>query len=275
MSNGAIYTESWWGDTNAASGWGSIYPFNAEGSTVSTDSNEYTADTNVLTTDNNDGFGAAALSSFSCTAANFAVANGTTGATISLGTDATVSLGTLNSVNPTTYQQGTSTYTANITIPAGYSNSGLTLTDCVDDATGSGNSPGTLISTRWASLSSFGGTNITFVYNGTTYFTGLTDTLSDITNLNGNSGSTGSVYVQFDTSTPDVGSYVADGFGTFINSSNTHGSNFGPFAAYATPKYFCVRENVPGSFGNPFAAFPIYKVEQANGFIKITQKITS
>ena len=73
-----------------------------------------------------------ALPTFDCTDANFQVANGTTGDPVS----ATVSEGTLVSVSPATYQEGSATYTATITIPAGYQNAGSNLTTCTDTATG-------------------------------------------------------------------------------------------------------------------------------------------
>ena len=45
MNFGEIYPVSWWGDTNAANGWGIIYPFNADGSLFSVDTNLETSDT--------------------------------------------------------------------------------------------------------------------------------------------------------------------------------------------------------------------------------------
>lgn len=271
MSYGKSYSLSWWGDVNAANGWGSIYPFDADGSLVSLDSNQYTTDTTLLTTDNSDGFAAASGATFDCSTANFAVANGTTGATVS----GTVSAGTLNSVSPTTYQSGSSTYTANITIPGGYSNSGI-ISTCTDTAigAGTGSSPGSIVSTQYSLLISYGGVNISFVYNGLTYIKGLTDTLSDITNLNGGSSSYGTNTIRFDTASPDVGSYMTDGFGTFINSNNTH-LGFAPYAAFATPKFMTVKLNIINPFPPALNVYPIYKIEQANGFIQITQKITS
>ena len=80
---------------------------------------------------------ATGLNEFTCSDAGFAVADGTTGDTIGIGTDATVVAGTLNSVSPSTYQSGSNPYTANITVPSGYSNSGSALTTCTDNATGS------------------------------------------------------------------------------------------------------------------------------------------
>lgn len=75
-------------------------------------------------------------SEFTCTEAGFTMADGTTGDTIVLGTDATVSEGTLTAVSPPTYQDGVDQeYTATITVPSGYSNSGQTLTTCTATAT--------------------------------------------------------------------------------------------------------------------------------------------
>ena len=77
--------------------------------------------------------GTPALTEFTCTDANFQVADGTTGQDVV----ATVDTGTLNSVSPAQYVDGSATYTANITVPAtGYSNAGATLTTCTDTATG-------------------------------------------------------------------------------------------------------------------------------------------
>lgn len=71
---------------------------------------------------------------FTCTDANFQVADGTTGNNV-LAT-ATVSEGILVSVSPSTYQQGSATYTATITIPVGYQDAGSQLTTCTNTATG-------------------------------------------------------------------------------------------------------------------------------------------
>lgn len=73
---------------------------------------------------------------FTCSEANFTVSDGTVGSTILIGTKAT-SNGILNSVSPSTYQSGSATYTANITVPSGYTNSGAVLTTCTDTAIGS------------------------------------------------------------------------------------------------------------------------------------------
>ena len=87
---------------------------------------------NQLTTCTDTATGTATLPIFECTDANFQVANGTTGDTVT----ATVSEGALESVSPSTYQEGSATYTATITIPAGYQDAGSQLTTCTDTATG-------------------------------------------------------------------------------------------------------------------------------------------
>lgn len=51
MSFGAIYAVSWFGDANAESGWGAIYPFDADGSLLTADSTVIKADSTVVTAD--------------------------------------------------------------------------------------------------------------------------------------------------------------------------------------------------------------------------------
>ena len=74
-----------------------------------------------------------ALATFTCSDANFSIANGNVGDSSSAGS--TVSAGTITAVSPTTYASGTNTYTATITVPSGYSNSGQSIT-CTDTAFG-------------------------------------------------------------------------------------------------------------------------------------------
>ena len=98
--------------------------------------------------------------------------------------------GTLNSILPSTYQSGSSTYTANITIPAGYSNSGQTITTCTDTATGSAVSEPTATSTYWWSpnQANFVGVGIvafTYTFDGITYYQGIVDTSTELSNYDG------------------------------------------------------------------------------------------
>ena len=271
---GSSYLSSWWGDVNAPNGWGSIYPFNAEGSTVKASSTLFSSDSTQLTSDNGVASGSVA---FTCSDTVFSVSTGVVGQTV----NGSVSVGVLQSVSPTTYQSGSNTYTGTISTPSGYTNTGSNIS-CTTTATGNSglpSSPGTLNTTKWQIMSSFDSTAINYVYNSVTYQGGFTDTLSVLRNLDGVTFSSGigSNFVQFDAVSPIVGTYVADGFDNFLSSSSM--GNFGQYAAFSTPKYMRVAANVPlgsaGGFSNPFDAFPIYKVEQANGYLQITEIITS
>ncbi len=48
---GIVYESSWFGEVNAANGWGIIYPFDADGSTFRADTTLVLADTNQYTSD--------------------------------------------------------------------------------------------------------------------------------------------------------------------------------------------------------------------------------
>tara|TARA_B100000287_G_scaffold202906_1_gene191571 strand:+ start:815 stop:982 length:168 start_codon:yes stop_codon:yes gene_type:complete len=51
MSFGEIYSESWFGQANDAGGWGSIYPFDADGSLLLVDTTSITSDSTAITAD--------------------------------------------------------------------------------------------------------------------------------------------------------------------------------------------------------------------------------
>ena len=51
MSFGEIYSVSWFGSVNEANGWGDIYPFDADGSTLTVDTTLFTSDSSTLTVD--------------------------------------------------------------------------------------------------------------------------------------------------------------------------------------------------------------------------------
>ena len=68
---------------------------------------------------------------FVCGDAGLSVNDGNVGATVT----GTVTAGTIVSFSPSTYVSGSNNYTATITVPSGYSNTGSTI-DCVDTATG-------------------------------------------------------------------------------------------------------------------------------------------
>lgn len=48
---GQIYESSWFGNTNEANGWGSDYPFDADGSYLRADTTLQTSDNSILTAD--------------------------------------------------------------------------------------------------------------------------------------------------------------------------------------------------------------------------------
>jgi hypothetical protein len=108
-------------------------------STYSTGSATYTATITVPSGYSNSGSTidctdtATGLVAFTCTDANFVIANGN--ANDSTSGQGTVSLGTITNISPSVYGQGTNTYTATITVPSGYSNSGQSI-NCTDDAFG-------------------------------------------------------------------------------------------------------------------------------------------
>jgi hypothetical protein len=51
MSWGSIYPLSWFGNTNEANGWGIIYPFDADGSLLTSDTTLILADTTIIKAD--------------------------------------------------------------------------------------------------------------------------------------------------------------------------------------------------------------------------------
>jgi len=120
--------------------------------------------------------------------------------------------------------------------------------------------------------------SINLSYGGTNY-PGFTYTLSDLTEPNGlEPSNAGSREMKIDTSSLAVGTFIADEDGTFINSDDTHlisTYEFPPYAAFSSPVYMKIVANSISLIGNPYAAYPIYKLEQANGYVKITEIITS
>jgi hypothetical protein len=278
---GKLYSESWWGSVNEANSWGIIYPESAEGSNVYADTTSFTSDTTSLTADNGV---AGSLATFACSDAGFIIQDGTTGDSISLVNDASVIKGTLNSILPSTYQSGSSTYTANITIPAGYSNSGQTITTCTDTATGSAVSEPTATSTYWwspnqADFVGVGVVTFTYTFDGITYSQGIVDTSTELSNYDGDSivgtGSS-SRTLKIDTASPQVGSYIFEGNGTIVKDGKINPGNIGFWENFATPKFISIKSSSSGAFGgNTFSPFPIYKLGQVGEYVKITEIITS
>lgn len=107
---------------------------------------------------------------FDCNTANFQVANGTVGDTVT----GTVDAGTIASISPSTYQSGATVYTATINIPgSGYTNSGTV--SCTDTFTATGTSCAfSLGVTTYSS----GGTTLSGTFTGTDIGTNPTINLS-------------------------------------------------------------------------------------------------
>ena len=51
MSFGSIYSVSWFGNVNETNGWGIIYPFDADGSFLTVDTNKERVDDTFITAD--------------------------------------------------------------------------------------------------------------------------------------------------------------------------------------------------------------------------------
>jgi len=276
---GKSYSESWWGSVNEINSWGIIYPATAEGSIIYADTTLFTADMTSYTADI--GVDSVDLTPPTITLIGLSTINLTVGdsytdagatATDDVDGDLTSSITTSGTVDTAT--AGTYTITYSVSDSSGNSAS---ATRSVIVSAASGETPGTISSVDFAILTSLSGlASFSFDYGGTTYTRGMVDDQADITDYDGTSVSGwGTNPIEFDTDTIQVGSFVADGFGTFINSDDTHVSSFGPYAAYSTPKYFRGDFDTAAVFGNPLEAYPIYKVEQSNGYLKVTQIITS
>ena len=205
---------------------------------------------------------AASLPLFTCTEADFGVADGTTGDTIVLNTDATVTEGTLVSINPTTYQSGTTSYTATITPPAsGYSNSGGSNISCT--ATATGTAAGTtytcsdagytqadgVAGNSTSSLASFTDSNITtYTISPSTYTSGSATYTATITVPAGYTN-TGSTINCTATAFGESGSISPDPITSFTQS--TSGSTTIQVTSNVTWSL-----NFPGAYGSYFSVSP-------------------
>ena len=296
---GSSYTVSWWGDVNSPNGWGSVYPFDAEGSCPTVDTTLFTADSDFFTADN------ACADSVDVTppvdvttpvitligssTINLTVGDSYTelGATATDDVDGnlTSSITTSGSVDTST----ASTYTITYSVSDSSGNSTSANRSIVVSAAASGDTPGTVTNVNWHYMNwletrfptdSFG---MSLTYNGNTYL-GFTYTLSDFTDPDGlNPNAAGSRAMRIDTASIGVGTFIADDDGVLLDSADNHTVydsdtgyyRFPPFAAFATPIYMKIVANSISLVNNPFSPYPIYKLEQDGDYIKITEIITS
>ena len=184
-----------------------------------------------------------ALPTFTPGNAGLSVSNGVTGAAVSY----TIAAGTKVSISPTTYQSGTNTYTAVVTVPAGYSNSGGTVSP-TDTATG-------------------GAQQYTATFVGTDKITGTNHTTSNLIQAS-QSGPEGGSYIfsdlsatanpnfQFDTGPTTSGDPVSGTFGTSNVTVNreitgtTGAEKFDGSITYLTASQVSADEMTPTSYTN-------------------------
>ena len=171
------------------------------------------------------------------------VSNGVTGDAVSY----TISAGTKVSISPATYQSGSNTYTAVVTVPSGYSNSGGTVSP-TDTATG-------------------GAKQYTATFVGTDSIDGTNHETSNLTQ-DSQSGPEGGSYAfsdlsatanpnfQFDTGPTTSGDDVSGTFGTsdvVVNreiTGTTGAEKFGGSITYLTAAQVSADNMTPESYSN-------------------------
>jgi hypothetical protein len=153
-----------------------------------------------------------------------------------------------------------------------------------DSVVVSNDTPGTVTNTTWNYMvyvtERF--TDIRFYanlnYGGNTY-PGFTYNLSDFTVANGIDPSAAATRsMRIDTNSIDVGTFIADANGVLVDSADNHSVSiffFPPYAAFSTPVYMKIALTANDFLSNPYTSYPIYKLEQVNGYVQVTQKIIS
>jgi hypothetical protein len=291
---GKSYAESWWGSVNEVNSWGIIYPATAEGSIISADTTLFTADMTGFTADIGNGSVVISpdttppvITIIGSSTINLTVGDSYTDAgataTDDIDGDLTSSISTSGTVDTSTASTYTITYS--VSDSSGNSSS-ATRSVIVSDA--SNQTPGTVTSDTWHFLNYLTerSTDVRFyatlTYGGNSY-NGFTYTLSDFTDPTGIDAVGAATWnLKIDTNSVDVGTFIADHNGVLLDSADNHeilDSNnvyrFPPFAAFATPVYMKIASSPVQFLGNPYNPYPIYKLEQVNGYIQITEKIIS
>lgn len=197
--------------------------------------------------------------------------------------DLTSSISTSGTVDTST----ASTYTITYSVSDSSGNSASeTRSVIVSEALNQ--TPGTVTSDTWHFLNYLTerSTDVRFyatlTYGGNSY-NGFTYTLSDFTVPTGIDAVGAATWnLKIDTNSVDVGTFIADHNGVLLDSADNHEildsynvRRFPPFAAFATPVYMKIASSPVQFLGNPYNPYPIYKLEQVNGYIQITQIITS
>jgi hypothetical protein len=209
---------------------------------------------------------------FTCSDLNFAISDGTTGATINLNSDITVDEGTVTAVTPSTYQSGSSTYYPTVTIPATYAGAGTSVTfdgtsgnpDCGDTATGTSSTPtytcsdagytqaDGLAGNSTSSLASFTDSNITtYTISPSTYTSGSATYTATITVPAGytNSGQSLTLTACPATAFGESGSISPDPITSFTQSTSSS-------TTIQVTSNVTWSLNFPGGGGTYFSASP-------------------
>lgn len=103
---------------------------------------------------------------------------------------------------------------------------------------------------------------------------GWTATPSKITDLQGTGpySSLGNRGFKLDTPSLQVGAFITDTFGTFINSNNTHSTTYNKsYSDFSTPMYAAVKTSLRNE--TIVDETLLVKVEQYNGYVRITELI--
>jgi len=143
--------------------------------------------------------------------------------------------------------------------------------------------PGTATDTTWWTAYSVETTQsgvlyFQFTYNSVTYGRGVVGTQAEYTDYAGETvvgGSEVSRTLRIDTETPDVGTFIFDVYGEAVNENDsyTYAMLFGPYAYYSQPRYIFIGTINSYVSGGVFNPYPLFKLEQVNGYLQITEKI--
>ena len=285
---GKSYSESWWGNVNEVNNWGILYPATAEGSIIYADTTLFTADMTGYTADiGNDSVVVSpdttppviTITGSSSISLNVGDSYTDAGATATDNIDGNLTSSIITSGTVDTATAGTYTITYSVSDAAGNSTSASRTVIVASNAT-----PGTVTNTTWNYLvhvvERF--TDVRFGaslnYGGNTY-SGFTYNLSDFTAANGiDPSAVATRSMRIDTNSIDVGTFIADANGVLVDSADNHSVSiffFPPYAAFSTPVYMKIALNAADFLTNPYNPYPIYKLEQVNGYVQVTQKIIS
>ena len=285
---GKYYSESWWGSVNELNSWGIIYPATAQGSIIYADTTLFTADTTFFTADiGNDSVVVSpdttppviTITGSSSISLNVGDSYTEAGATATDNIDGNLTSSIITSGTVDTATAGTYTITYSVSDAAGNSTSASRTVIVASNAT-----PGTVTNTTWNYLvyvtERF--TDVRFSANlnyGANTYPGFTYNLSDFTVANGiDPTAVATRSMRIDTNSIDVGTFIADANGVLVDSADNHSVSiffFPPYAAFLTPVYMKIALTANDFLSNPYTSYPIYKLEQVNGYIQVTQKIIS